>query len=53
MGGQSREPECHWEMMEGTLELFLPAHTAIYVECVTLSSTRSEAAVTATVTHIS
>lgn len=52
VGGQSREPERHREMTEGTLKLFLPAHTAIYGECVRLSSTWSEAGATA-VTHIS
>lgn len=52
MGGQSREPEHHQEMTEGTLERFFPSHTVLYVECVMSSSTRSEAAAIA-VTHIS
>lgn len=51
-GGESREPEWHWEMTEGTLELFLPSRTAVYVECVMSTSARLEAAAVA-VTHTS
>ena len=52
VGGESREPEWYREMTEGTLELFLPSRTVIYVECVMSTSAQSEAAAIA-VTHTS